>query len=74
MYKVPMEHNNTTMGLVGAPALALVAHSLLNNVLVGVALLAGLVTTFGLCEILSAVCRTIEKKGRQNQNLQVCPR
>ena len=38
--------------LVGAPALALVAHSLLNNVLVGVALLASLVTTLGLYEIM----------------------
>ena len=66
MYKVPMEYDNTTMGLVGAPALALVAHSLLDNVLVGVALLASLVTTLGLCEILSAVCRTIAKKGCQN--------
>jgi hypothetical protein len=35
-------------GLVGAPALSLVAHSLLHNVLVGVALLASLVTTLGL--------------------------
>ena len=72
MYKVPMEHNNTTMGLIGAPALALVAHSLLNNVLVGVALLASLVTTFGLFKILSVICRTAERKGRQN--LRVCPR
>ena len=38
--------------LVGAPALALVAHSLLNNVIVGVALLASLVTTLGLYEIM----------------------
>ena len=72
MYKVLMEPNNTMIVLVGAPALALVAHSLLDNVLVGVALLAGLVTTFGLLEILSAVCRTIEEKGCQN--LRVCPR
>ena len=72
MYKVPTEHDNTTMGLVGAPALALVAHSLLDNVLVGVALLAGLVTTFGLFEILSVICKTVDKKGRQN--LRVCPR
>ena len=71
MYKVPVKHN-TILGLVGAPALALVAHSLLDNVLVGVALLASLVTTFGLCEILSVVCRTVEKKGCQN--LRVCPR
>ena len=72
MYKVPVEHDNTTMGLVGAPALALVAHSLLHNVLVGIALLAGLVTTFGLCEILLAVCKPVYKEGRQN--LRVCPR
>ena len=72
MYKVPVEHENATMHLVGAPALALVAHSLLDNVLVGVALLASLVTTFGLCEFLSAICRTVGKKGYQN--LRVCPR
>jgi len=68
MYKVPVEHNS----LVGAPALALVAHSLLNNVLVGVAFLASLVTTFGLFEGLSVVCRTVEKEGCQN--LRVFPR
>jgi hypothetical protein len=43
------------MSLVGAPALALVAHSLLDDVLVGVTLLAGLETTFGLLEVLSVI-------------------
>ena len=55
MYKVLVKHNNA-LSLVGAPALALVAHSLLDNVLVGVALLASLVTTFGLFGIWSVVC------------------
>jgi hypothetical protein len=72
MYKVLMEPNNTMIVLVGAPALALVAHSLLDNVLVGVALLASLVTTFGLFYTVSVVCRVVEKEGRQN--LRVCPR
>ena len=72
MYKVLMEPNNTMIVLVGAPALALVAHSLLDNVLVGVALLAGLVTTFGLFASLSVICRGIENRG--SQNLRVCPR
>ena len=57
-----MEYDNTTMGLVGAPALALVAHSLLDNVLVWVALLAGLVTTFGLFDILSVIYKTVWKE------------
>jgi hypothetical protein len=52
MYKVPVKckkrRDSQAESLVGAPALALVAHSLLDDVLVGVALLAGLVTTFGL--------------------------
>ena len=60
MYKVPVEHENATMRLVGAPALALVAHSLLDNVLVGVALLASLVTTFGLFHTVSVVCAKFE--------------
>jgi hypothetical protein len=57
MYKAPVKcskrRNSLSTSLVGAPALALVAHSLLDNVLVGVALLAGLETTFGLFESLS---------------------
>ena len=61
MYKVPMKHD-IALSLVGAPALALVAHSLLDNVLVGVALLAGLVTTFGLFDILSMIYKTVWKE------------
>lgn len=72
MYKVPVKHNTILSFLVGAPALALVAHSLLDNVLVWVALLASLVTTFGLFEYLSVFCRMHGKKGCQN--LRVCPR
>jgi hypothetical protein len=71
MYKVTVEHN-TSLSLVGAPALALVAHSLLDDVFVGVALLASLVTTFGLFEILSVVCKSMWKKN--SQYLQVFPR
>jgi len=71
MYKVPVKRN-TKLSLVGAPALALVTHSLLDDVLVGVALLAGLVTTFGLFEILSVICRFV--RGMGCQNLQVFPR
>jgi hypothetical protein len=59
MYKVPVKYNerrnSQLKSLVGAPALALVAHSLLDDVLVGVALLAGLETSFGLFEILSVI-------------------
>jgi hypothetical protein len=76
MYKVPVNHNaqrkSRSQSLVGAPALALVAWSLLDNVLVGVALLAGLVTTFGLFKILSAVWKYITE--RICRSLPVFPR
>jgi hypothetical protein len=75
MYKVPvkcnMRRNSQSMSLVGAPALALVAHSLLNDVLVGIALLTGLETTFGLLEVLS-VTRIVTL--RIHSNLPVFPR